>query len=322
MVMSALKIDFSAYTGISLQSDYLRNLPVCSFIQFATIFLQRNPRAKCLLSLKAALLNFIRFQDKYDETYNTDEIGKELLDDYADFLHIDRKLKVNTIKGIIQRMKYYLKKAHVNGWAVDTSYSDVRIRNEDLFFIYLTERDIARIYYYKDLTKREDELKDLFVLGCMTGLRFSDYSHLSIHNIVGDNIQMLTKKTKAKVCIPITKYVKEIFIKYNDILPKACCIQYFNKAIKDICKKVGMTELITFEREIAGEIVTTSIPKYKLITSHTARRTFITNCIIDNIPENRIKSCTGHKSSECLSRYNQMTLQENARSLAGNGYLI
>ena len=133
---------------------------------------------------------------------------------------------------------------------------------------------------------------------------------------------MLTKKTKAKVCIPITKYVKEIFIKYNDILPKACCIQYFNKAIKDICKKVGMTELITFEREIAGEIVTTSIPKYKLITSHTARRTFITNMINNNVQETKIMGCTGHKSRECLSRYNQMTLQENARSLAGNGYLI
>ena len=39
--MTALKIDFSAYAGMSLQSEYMQNLPVCGFVQFATIFLQR-----------------------------------------------------------------------------------------------------------------------------------------------------------------------------------------------------------------------------------------------------------------------------------------
>lgn len=319
--MTALKIDFSAYTGMSLQSEYMQNLPVCDFVQFATIFLQKNPRAKCYSSLKAALINFIMFQDKWNENYDTSQINKELLDDFADYLHIDRKLTINTVKGIIQRIKFFLKKAQANGWKVDSSYSDVRIRNEDLFFIYLSERDIARIYYFEGLTKREKELRDLFILGCMTGQRFSDYSHITINNIVGDNIRMLTKKTKAKVCVPLTKYVKEIFLKYNNCLPKACCIQYFNKAIKDICYKVGMTEMISFEKEIAGEIKTVMIPKYKLITSHTARRTFITNMIKNNIQESKIMGCTGHKSRECMTRYNQMTLEENARSLAGNGFL-
>ena len=55
--MTALKIDFSAYAGMSLQSEYMRSLPVCSFVQFATIFLQKNPRAKSRLSLKSALMN-------------------------------------------------------------------------------------------------------------------------------------------------------------------------------------------------------------------------------------------------------------------------
>lgn len=319
--MTALKIDFSAYAGMSLQSEYMRSLPVCSFVQFATIFLQKNPRAKSRLSLKSALMNFIRFQDEYKESYNTDEIGKELLDDFARYLHVNRKLKINTVKGLIQRMKYFLKKAQMNGWAVDNSYTDVRIRNEDLFFIYLSERDIARIYYFEGLTKREKELRDLFILGCMTGQRFSDYSHITINNIVGDNIRMLTQKTKAKVCVPITKYVKEIFAKYNNCLPKACCIQHFNKVIKDICRKTGMTEMITYEREVAGEIKTVMAPKYRLITSHTARRTFITNMIKNNIQESKIMGRTGHKSRECMNRYNQMTLEENARSLAGNGFL-
>lgn len=263
----------------------------------------------------------MQFQENCGESFGTDQIGKELLDEFTDFMNIEEGLKIGTVKGLIQRIKYLLKKAQANGYKVDESYTDVRIRNEDLFFTYLSKRDISRIYYFDGLTKRQKELRDIFILGCMTGLRFSDYSRLTKDNIKGDNIQMLTQKTKVKVCIPITKYVKEIFEKYNYVLPRPCVIQYFNKVIKEILRKVGMTEDITYEREIAGKIVTITIPKNELASSHMARRTFITNMIKENVPENRLKGFTGHKSSECLSRYNRMTLEENARSLAGNGYL-
>lgn len=319
--MTALKIDFFQHTGMSLQSDYMRSLPVREFVQFAAIFIQKNPRAKCRQSLRAALIHFTGFQDHVEQKFNTNDIGTELLNEFAEYLQVEKELKITTVKGLIQRMKYFLKKAQANGWAVDTSYADTRIRNEELFAIYLDERDISRIYYFDGLTRRQKELRDLFILGCMIGQRFSDYSHLTAQHIVGDNIVMLTKKTKAKVCVPVTRYVKEIFERYGNVLPKGCCIQYFNKVIKEICRKVGMTELISFEREVKGEIKTFMVPKYKLITSHTARRTFITNTIKDGIPESRIKNMTGHKSSECLARYNRMALEDNARALAGNGYL-
>lgn len=319
--MTALNVDFLGYSGISLQSDDFNGHKPCNFIQYAASYLDKYKKAKCYSSIRLSIKHFMRFQGSCNEVYNTDEMGKELLDEFADFMHVEEGLKIGTVKGLVQRIKYLLKKAQAKGYKVDESYTDVRIRNEDLSFIYLSKRDISRIYYFDGLTKRQKQLRDIFILGCMTGLRFSDYSRLTKDNIKGDNIQMLTQKTKVKVCIPITKYVREIFEKYNNILPKACKIQYFNKVLKEILRKVGMTEIITLEREIAGEIVTIKIPKYELATSHMARRTFITNMIKDNVSENRLKGFTGHKSSECLSRYNRMTLEENARSLAGNGYL-
>lgn len=319
--MTALNVDFLGYSGISLQSDDFNERKPCNFVQYATSYLSKYKKAKCYSSICLAVKHFVRFQGSCNEIYGTDEMGKELLDEFADFMHVDEKLKIGTVKGLMHRIKYLLKKAQAKGLKVDESYTDVRVRNEDLFFTYLTERDISRIYYFDRLTKRQKQLRDIFILGCMTGLRFSDYSRLTKDNIKGDNIQMLTRKTKVKVCIPITRYVKEIFEKYNYVLPKSCGIQYFNKVLKVILKKVGMTEIITFEREIAGEIVTFKIPKFQLATSHMARRTFITNMIKGNVSENRLKGFTGHKSSECLSRYNRMTLEENARSLAGNGYL-
>ncbi|WP_417040175.1 tyrosine-type recombinase/integrase, partial [Coprobacter fastidiosus] len=164
-------------------------------------------------------------------------------------------------------------------------------------------------------------IRDIFIVGCMTGQRYSDYSRLSKDNIVGDNIHVLQKKTKSKAVVPLTDYVKEIFAKYNGCLPVARCIQYFNKAIKEICKKIGLTEPVVYEEEQAGEVVMVKKKKYEMISSHTARRTFATNMIRNNVSTSKIRKCTGHKSTACFDRYDRMTLTDNARSLAGNGYL-
>ena len=41
----------------------------------------------------------------------------------------------------------------------------------------------------------------------------------------------------------------------------------------------------------------------------------------NNVPNSKTRKCTGHKSTACFDRYDKMTSEENARSLAGNGYL-
>lgn len=196
----------------------------------------------------------------------------------------------------------------------------ISLENESTH-IYLKQKEIARLYYYDGLTKKQEEIRDLFIVGCMTGQRYSDYSRISTDNIKGDNIIILQKKTKNKAVVPMTDYIREIFNKYDGHLPKARCIQYFNKALKLICRKAGLTDWITYEEDQGGEIVMVKKQKCDMISSHTARRTFITNTISDKIPENMIMKLTGHKSSACFVRYNRMTLEDNAKALAGNGYL-
>lgn len=222
---------------------------------------------------------------------------------------------------MVIKLKYLLGKAYLNGWAVDDSYTDAKVRENESTHIYLKEKEIARLYYYDGLTKKQEEIRDLFIVGCMTGQRYSDYSRISADNIKGDNIIILQKKTKNKAVVPMTDYVREIFNKYNGQLPEARCIQYFNKAIKVICRKAGLTDLVTYEEDQGGEIVMVKKEKCDMVSSHSARRTFITNTISDKIPENMIMKLTGHKSSACFMRYNRMTLEDNARALAGNGYL-
>ena len=267
------------------------------------------------------LEHFVSYQEHIGRTFSTKDIGKEEIDGFVEYLYVDKSLKTSTIQAMVIKLKYLLGKAYLNGWAVDDSYTDAKVRENESTHIYLKEKEIARLYYYDGLTKKQEEIRDLFIVGCMTGQRYSDYSRISADNIKGDNIIILQKKTKNKAVVPMTDYVREIFNKYDGRLPEARCIQYFNKAIKVICRKAGLTDLVTYEEDQGGEIIMVKKEKCDMVSSHSARRTFITNTISDKIPENMIMKLTGHKSSACFMRYNRMTLEDNARALAGNGYL-
>lgn len=319
--MGALKLEFSLYSNVQLQSDYYRNLPVKNFIEFGVIFINLKKKGKYFSMYRNLLEHFLNYQDHVGQSYTTKDIGREEVEGFIEYLHIEKRLKISTIKSMITKLKYLLEKAYLNGWAVDDSYTDAKVRENESTQIYLSEKEVARIYYAKGLTKKQEEIRDMFVVGCMTGQRYSDYSRLSKDNIVGDNIHVLQRKTKNKAVVPLTDYVREIFERYGGNLPAARCIQYFNKAIKEICKKIGLVDMVVYEEEQAGEIVMIRRPKYEMISSHTARRTFATNMIRNNVSTSKIRKCTGHKSTACFDRYDRMTLTDNARSLAGNGYL-
>lgn len=319
--MEARQLEYSIYSDEQLQSEYYRNLPVRNFISFGVIYINRKKQGKHFASYRNLLEHFLNYQDFIKRTYTTKDIGKEEIDGFVEYLHIEKELKISTIKGMVVKLKYLLEKAYLNGWAVDDSYSDAKVKLNESTFVYLSEKEIARVYYYDDLTDKQKEIRDLFIVGCMTGQRYSDYSRLTKDNIVGDNIHVMQQKTKNKAVVPVTDYVKEIFEKYGGNLPEARCIQYFNKAIKVICKKVGLTDLVVYEEEQADKVVMVKKPKHEMICSHTARRTFVTNMIKNNVERNRIMKCTGHKSSASFDGYDRMTLVDNARALAGNGYL-
>lgn len=78
------------------------------------------------------------------------------------------------------------------GCIIDPTFDEVEVEEESTFSIYLSisiylsMNDITRIYYYKftkqDKRKAKEKISDLFVIGCLTALRYSDYSTLKPGN--------------------------------------------------------------------------------------------------------------------------------------------
>lgn len=250
----------------------------------------------------------------------TNSINEEFLDDFI--LYLEKEdLKLNYIRSLITTIKSMVRKAATYGYVVDSTYDDVNVDDEDIFSIYLSMNEITRIYYYQGLTKKQQRIRDLFIVGCLTALRYSDYSSLNEDNFGKDFIIKTTKKTNKKVILPIHDYVREIYIKYNGNISSGLSVQHFNRYIKRICKKIGIDENIVYSYTRGGSLITENKPKYELISSHTARRSAATNMYLTGrFKIFEIMSLTGHTTEKSFFKYIKVTNQTTSKQISGDNY--
>ena len=252
----------------------------------------------------------------------TNSVTEEFLDDFIVYLE-DQGLRHNTIVGYIQKIQSLVRKALQYNYAVDSTYDEIDLREEPTNAVFLSMNEITRIYYYKfgkqDKRKARERIRDLFVIGCLTALRYSDYSTLTKDNLRDGYIIKRTKKTNVDVKVPAHDYIKEIFEKYQGRIPGGLCIQYFNKYLKVIMKEIGLTDKITYSYTKGGKLVTVTKEKWELISSHTARRSAATNMYLTGrMKILEIMRLTGHRSEQNFFRYIRLTADDTARSISGD----
>jgi integrase len=98
-----------------------------------------------------------------------------------------------------------------------------KVVEEETDAVYLNEKELAVIYAL-DLSddKQLEEIRDVFITGCFTGLRYSDLSTLSPEHVDLEtgNINLKQRKVHKAVVIPMIDYVPDILKKYNYDLKK------------------------------------------------------------------------------------------------------
>jgi hypothetical protein len=110
---------------------------------------------------------------------------------------------------------------------------------------YLNWDEIEKIWKL-DLSRHPHFIpyRDDFVLGCLTGLRFSDFSVLESPDIRGEFLYKKQQKSSHRVVIPLRQAAKDIlehrFKKGYEPLTNA----EFNRHIKSVCKLAGITERV------------------------------------------------------------------------------
>lgn len=177
----------------------------------------------------------------------------------------------------------------------------------------LTLKDVETIHNHDFSDKpRLDRVRDLFLIGCYTALRWSNYNNLKIENIEDGFIRVIQVKTGDRVTIPIMNRLQLVLNKYNGAFPMPVSNQEFNRVIKDVVKEAGITYLVDVKSHNGGEAKTTQVPIYTLISSHSARRTFATIMFKLNKRSELIMSATGHKTESAFLTYIKATKEDKA----------
>ncbi len=191
--------------------------------------------------------------------------------------------------------------------------------------VYLTREEIAALAGL-DLkgNRAMEKVRDVFLVGCYTGQRFSDYSSMCIDeietiDIEGTEFKALRKvqrKTGRTVVIPILDDgLLDIIQRWGGRLPKVS-ISDLNVRIKTLCRMAGVKGEISIPCSRAGSSSRIKKQKYELVSSHTARRSYITNLYMEGrLSTEQIRSISGHSSEDSFKRYLCHNLEDEAKEI-------
>ena len=248
-----------------------------------------------------------KFQNHAKITLTLKDFSQSDIDKFSDFLIIDEEFAMNThaksMMDLLQIIKYAIKQKRIPAAKMVELVFDTR--REETDSIYLTEDEILQLLEINEFDDPiHEQVRDVFILGCFTGMRFSDYSTIDTTAIRNNRLEFVQKKTGGKVTIPIHPVVNTILKKYDNLLPLVPENNEFNRIIKIVgeklpCLHVPFTKQVTYKRELTEFVAM----KYSYLQTHTARRSFCSNEYLKGTDPLIIMSISGHKSHKSFMRY-------------------
>ena len=173
--------------------------------------------------------------------------------------------------------------------------------------VYLTEEEIQKLYALHDLSTKEKETRDLFLIACETGMRFKNLTQIKKANYQDDQLiffQVKSSGIKAKLIIPLSDLHREIASSYNYELPKLTYNAFvFNQTLRPLCEKAGIDQEVLVQKVSKYGTRELVSKKYELVSSHTARRSFCTNKFLKGLPASVIMKFSGHSSERSFLKY-------------------
>ncbi|MBA7515732.1 Tyrosine recombinase XerC [subsurface metagenome] len=239
-----------------------------------------------------------------------DNINLDFFQNLEKYAFNKRKTKDNYYAKIVTVLKTFLH------WSIKCKlYSSLDFKHysyqeRDKEIIYLTWEELNELYNHNFKTNKLKQVRDLYSFACFTGLRFSDLQQIRHENILGEQLNIIAEKTEKETSIPLTKKALQILDRYKDkpvyALPRISH-QKANDYIKDCCKEIELFDKIIITEYRGANKKQIVKEKYKLITMHTARKTFITNSLQLGMNVKTIKNITGHVKDSTFDKYLKIT---------------
>lgn len=258
-------------------------------------------------SLKGHLEEFEKFQKR---KLDIEKISQEQLEDLQSFMYENRNLNTQSTSKYIGVFKIFL------NWCVKRRYTEnidfkyfTPIRQPDGLKVIIAPDELEAIRKV-DLGSKDylKNARELFILSCLVGLRYSDYSRINKEHLKQDAdgnpyLQIRQQKTEDFVDLPLTDEAYSIVKKLISGEVRSISNQKMNTYVKELCEIAEIDEL--FEKVIykGREKKIETVKKYELISTHTGRRTFATNLLNKGVPAEVVMKFTGHRDYKSFSKY-------------------
>lgn len=238
------------------------------------------------LEAKNHISNFIKNQfNKRDVMLES--LNMKFLDDFDYYLKAEKGHKQITINKSIQRVRKIVKLAIAEGYLNQDPFIMYKPKRYERKIMFLTLQELKTLEQYSFAQKRLEQVRDMFVFCCYTGLAYAEMSNLSNEHIkkgFDGNlwIEMYRQKTKSRVSVPLLPKAIGVIEKYNSKDSKSKSLlpiisnQKFNSYLKEIAVIIGVD---------------------KRLTHHMARKTFATTVLLYNdVPMEIVSELLGHSS--------------------------
>jgi len=271
--------------------------------------MEYNPNS--LKPYTTTINHFNKFQETKKKKYFLTDITQTLINEFTNYLNSFLALNASAkYLTTFKTMMTYATEKKLIGVNVSLEIK-VRVRKAKADNIFLTEQEIRAIMELKEFkTPLYEVVRDIFVVGCCTGLRFQDYSMIDLKDVRDGFLEFDPEKMKkkyqitTKVIIPVLPMFKEIIAKYPNGFPQSPCNQVFNDYLKEIGELVPSLNIDYKKKMIrAHKIEYVPLKKYDMLVTHTARRSFCTNMYLRGIPVETIMAISGHTTAENFMKY-------------------
>lgn len=243
------------------------------------------------------------FQQTKKLTISFEKVDMKFYEQFTTYCINDLKLLNNSIAKYVKTLKTFLHWSTERGYNSYFAFKKFKTKEKDADIIYLTEDELFHLYEY-DFSANEklEKVRDVFCFGCFTGLRYSDILRVKKENIQKNTIEIVSEKTEDRLSIPLIDYAVEILRKYKFDLP-VISNQKTNAYLKEIGKITRIDEPVTLTQFRGAQEIQTTRPKYEFLTTHTARRSFVTLSLEKGMRPEMVMSITGHKEYATFKKY-------------------
>jgi integrase len=233
------------------------------------------------------------------------DLDRHTGEEFIKYLTLNTTSSTNTVRKHIKELKVFGKWLY-NKEVIKYDFSRdwKKPAEPETTHVYLNDSELDKIKN-KFMPADVDRFRTLFLVQCYTGLRVSDLLNLKREHIRNKRIIMTQKKTESPVIIPLADKVWFHLERWFSILETDFKVheQEYNVNIKHICELAGINSPVELVKETLKGETKKSVPKFKAITSHTARRTAITNLYLKDCPKAVLMTISGHKSESSLMKY-------------------